>query len=208
MTAPPELHAFLALLPDDFAMVEAHETLDGRRKGRCVEATRLAVAVLQAVGLDARPLACDVMAANARAVPLLLDHVPVRSWSPGAWSTGSKCDDPPAQANLQEPTRRRGFAGHLLVAGDTWFCDLTAEQFHRPSKRIVVPGPVVGPYQPGEYGTVMQLENGANLTWVWRPEVKAYRTVPAWRQDVPRDLLNLVVQRVRDAMARAPEATG
>lgn len=133
------------MLPEDFATTRGP---DGRRRGRCVAATRVARAVLADLGVQSRPLACDVMAANAAAVRLIAEGIGADGWPPAAnaWSIGSRCDSTPPAPIANEPDRRRSFGGHLVLVGHGWFADLTAQQFHRPQLGILVPGAIVGPY--------------------------------------------------------------
>lgn len=194
--AEADMAALIRTLPADFAMVEAHETADNRRKGRCVEATRIAVAVMRRLGHDVGPLACDVMAANSAAWRLIGERVPVTRWPPNAWSKGAMCDLTPSAPIRQEPGRRKGFGGHLVVVGDGWFADLTAEQFHAPDLGILCADAIIGAYRPDE-ATELSLPRGGHVMWSWRPEVRSYRTVPAWRQDVDHELVMLMARRVR-----------
>lgn len=192
-----DLRALADLLPPTFAMVEAHETADGRRKGRCVEATRIVVAIMRRLGHEAGPLACDVIAANRAAAALMAARVPITAWPPEAWSMGALCDITPSAPILQEPGRVKGFGGHLVVAGARWFADFTVEQYHRPSRGIVLGTAILGP-RDGESAEI-DLPRGGRLMYTWRPEVRRYRTVPAWRQDIDHHFEAELVERVRAA---------
>lgn len=195
--AERDLRALCDLLPPSFAMVEAHETADGRRKGRCVEATRIVVAIMRRLGHQAGPLACDVIVANRAAVEMMARRVPLTKWRPGAWSVGAVCDITPSAPILQEPGRLKGFGGHLVVAGAGWFSDMTAEQYHRPDRGIVLSTAIMAPLTPKS--TEIDLPRGGRLMYTWRPEVRSYRTVPAWRQDIDHDFETDMVARVRKA---------
>lgn len=178
---PPEVRALVAVLPAWFATVEG---LQGRR-GRCVEACRVATATLRKMGVDCGALACDVDACNAGVTFGPVGAAPDTPPTASSFVLQVSCDEPSSGANYDEPRRRQGFAGHLVVVGAGWFADLTAPQFHRPEHGVVVTGAALGPYDPLELGTEMDLPAGGRLRWYWRPEVKAWRTTPAWRQDVP-----------------------
>lgn len=197
MVGPPELHALVDILPSRFALVDPRESSSGGPRGRCIEGTRLATAVLRHLGVDAAALACDVVAANRAGVALLAEGVPATEWPPHAWSIGVLCDIPRSGANRQEPGRRRGFAGHVVACGDGWFCDLTAQQFHRPERGLVVDAALAGPYDPAVARVSHDLPRGAVLVWKWRPEVRSYRTTPAWRQDVGHGLVLAMAERIK-----------
>ncbi len=205
VAGPPEVRALCRILPDDFAIVDPSEAdaNDGIRRGRCIEATRLAVGVMARLGIAARPMACDIAAINAVALPLVKAGAPASTWPPDAWSTGTSCDAYRSGANRSEPYRRgAGFAGHVVVVGNDWFCDLTVEQYHRPHIGIRIPGVIIGPYG-GDGGVVIPLAGGGELVWWWRPEFRSYRTTPAWRQDVDYRLTTALAERVRAALLGA-----
>lgn len=203
MSAPPEVDAFVDLLPSCFPLVKG---LKGW-KGRCIEACRLATALLPKIGVPCKALACDVNAVNAKAFELMTAGVPVSQWpkSTDAWWVAIRCDYPSSGANFQEPDRRRGFGGHLVVVGEDWFLDLTAQQLHRPQYGILVRHPLTGPYDPAERGVEHLLDRGGRVHWYWRPEVKRWRTTPAWRQDVSRDLIKAMATAVAKRMEGAPD---
>lgn len=195
---PPEVRAFVASLPDDWATVIG---LQGE-KGNCIESARLATTVLPKLGVPCTAMACDVIVSNRSASDLIDHGVPLADWPPGAWSVGVDCDYQSPGASFQEPERRRGFGGHLVVVGDGWFLDATAPQFARPRQGIVVLAALVGPYDPEVPSATYDLPRGGTYSWRWRPEVKRWRTTPAWRQDISRQLLDAMT----DAIARRMEA--
>lgn len=182
------------MLPEGF-----HQSSSGA--GRCVEATRVAVAALTQVGVVCRAEACDVTALNCvdadwRAAgaepPMPTD----------AWSIGLRCDAMAMAPNLSEPYRRRkGFAGHLVVRGDGWFADLTAQQLHRPEHGVHVLGVLAGEVDEAELLAQAELPHGGLVEYFWRPEIRHWRNTPAWRQDIPAELIRLLVQGVRAVMA-------
>lgn len=199
---PAEVSALVRLLPDDFATTI--NPIDGRRRGRCVEACRIVRAVLGQLGVQTRPMACDVMAANAQAVELINQGLPAQSWGVGAWSIGCCCDSTRPAPISDEPARKRGFGGHLVLVGDGWFVDLTAQQFHRPELGIVVASALVGRWHEDQVAAELDLPRGGLLRWLWRPEIRSYRTVPAWRQDVGSEDTRNLVAAVRARLATDP----
>lgn len=190
---PPEAEALVETLPDSFATTIGIEGL----KGRCVEASRIAVAVLSKMGTSCRAMACDADALNAAAEAARLADTPSNEWPVDAYSVGMRCDDTVTGRNFHEPARRRGFAGHLVVVGDDWFVDLTAAQLSRPDRGIVIPGAMAGPYVPGDTGVQCLLGDGAALRYFWRPEIAHWRTTPAWRQDIPPLLMDAAIRAIR-----------
>lgn len=194
--APAEVYALVDELPDEFAL-----TSDGR--GNCIEASRLAVAAWRRMGLDCKPVACDVMAFNSVARVLHSARVPIREWPEFAWSVGVRSGGRDEHDGTgREPFRRFGWGGHVVVHGVGWFADLTAVQFNRPAKRIHVPGAVVGPLVD-DVGVEHPLDDGGLIRWYWRPELRSYRSTPAWRQDVERRPLDELIECVRERMEAA-----
>lgn len=181
MSLPLVVEALVEALPDDFATTVG---IQGR-KGRCIEAVRIVTAILPRMGVPCRPLACDVRAAGSLALDLLARRVPPARWPDQARIVEVECDAEVSGASFQEPNRRKGFGGHLVVVGDDWFLDVTAPQFHRPDRGIHVPGALSGPYDPADDGVEHSLDEGGLIRWLWRPEVARWRRTPAWRQDIP-----------------------
>ncbi len=188
---PPEVTRLVDALPEHFAVTQEN----GR--GRCIEATRLATAVLRAARVPCRPMACDVVALNAEALALYDQGHAVASWPATAWSRGTFCESSHPGPNLSEPYRRANFGGHLVVASpidDDWFVDLTVEQYHDGDHGIVIEAAFAGDgVNWTDGGARWALPGGGAVDWYWRPERKAWRTSPAWRQDVRNELVALMV---------------
>lgn len=190
MSGQEVVEALVEILPDDFAWADK-----AARKGRCVEATRIAVAVLRRMGVECKAMACDVDVLSPEAARRLEAGELVPPFDGDVWILGIRCDEPGGPSR-DEPTRRRSFGGHLVVVGDDWFADLTAQQFSRPEHNIVVDGAIVGAYWPGDAAVRAIRHDGTEVRWMWRPEIAMWRRTPAWRQDVPVDLLDAMVRRV------------
>lgn len=201
--APPEVYRFVELLPDDFALVgDGEAPVTGRpprRRGRCIEAARLMVSVMSRLHVPAKALACDVVVLNGAARQAAEAHIDIGDWPPDAWSCGAQCAEPSPGANISEPYRRLGFGGHLVVAGEGWFVDLTVAQFDRPEHGITIAADagLVGAYDPTAAGARCELPRDAQISWIWRAKHKAWRTTPAWRQDVSRPLALTMAERIR-----------
>lgn len=184
---PPEVTRLVEILPAGFAVTKEN----GR--GRCIEAARLATAVLRRAGVGARPMACDVVAFNADALALFDQGVPITDWPPTAWTRGASCDHDHPGPNLSEPYRRVNPGGHLVVAStvdDTWFVDLTVQQYHCPEQGIVIEAAIAADEVDWDHGGIRwPLSTGGAVEWYWRPQIKAFRTTPAWRQDVDHGLV-------------------
>lgn len=192
MSPPVEILRVVEVLPDAFAWAET-----GR--GRCIEAARLLTVVSQRLSIPVRPLACDVTVMNLAAVTAADQDLPMLEWPADAALLYASCDgENPSTASLTEPYRHSAFPGHLVVAGLGWFLDATAPQFSRPDHQIDIGGAISGPYQPDEPSTAVVLDNGVAVSWRWRPEIKSWRNTPAWRQDIPGHLLELLEAVARD----------
>ena len=200
---PAEVEHLVAVLPEGWAVTT--ETPDGSARGRCIESTRLALAVLAELGVGCRPMACEVMVFNQAAWERYQARTPKADWPAGCWSVGVAVEGGETGGSLTEPYRRPGWAGHLVVHGGHWFADFTAEQFHRPAHGITMTGAVVAPVDPEAVGVQAEMETGGTVaTWWWRPEVRGYRTTPAWRQDIPRTTVVGLAGLVRRRMAGEP----
>lgn len=190
--APAEVDALVELLPEQFAWSDAERT-----KGNCIEVSRIAVAVWRRLGIDCKPVACDVVALNAAGRVLADTKVPIASWPSFAWSVGAESGGRiEHDGSGVEPHRLTAWSGHLVVHGRDWFADLTAQQFSRPDKRIVIDGAIVGPLNDG-VGVEIGLDDGAVLRWYWQRAISSFRSTPAWRTDVQRELIDGLVERVR-----------
>jgi transglutaminase-like putative cysteine protease len=189
-----------ALLPKEAAVVDA----GGKQRGRCIEVTRIAVAVLRRLKIPARALACDTIVFNEAARALYDSGVPVEDWPSAAWSGGTMCSTPQQGPNLSEPHRVAGFGGHLVMAGDGWFADYTLQQYHRPARGVIITAAFCAEVVFGSCGARLELDHGGVVEWYWRPQVKSYRTTPAWRQDFP----HATMVATAAAVAAAVEAHG
>lgn len=170
------------------------------RGGTCIETTRAAVAVLRRLRLDARPLPVAVHAVNARAELLHVRRVPVEQWPSDAWSVGIVDLGVQSYDSLDEPSRRTGWAGHLIVAGPDWLLDLTAQQFSRPDHDLHIDGAMLGlslRFDPTREGTRVALPRGGAIRYLPQPWHKAWRSTPAWRQDIDPRRLAAFVEVVR-----------
>lgn len=190
---PPEVDALVAFMPDDFAIVR--QTPAGP-KGRCIEATRIGVAFLRAAGVECWPMACEVQALNPLARRLTEQGVPIALWPDDAWSVGVRIEEVPGDS-ADEPHRRVGFSCHVVIRGPGWFCDLTAPQLHRPDRGIHVPGAIAGP-AGDDRGVEVTMSDGSVIRWFWRPDFRRYRNTPAWRQDVPHELVARARAAIRE----------
>lgn len=142
---------------------EAHDVIRARwRVDSCLISTRVVLDVAAVAGIPAVPQECNTYAANAKAAKLVDDDVPFTDWPPSAWSVGV------VQANGD--TTRGGWNGAHMVAllgpaGDRLLVDVSAEQFARPNKGILVPGgSVVAPWVE-EAGTAVEGPDGTRLTY-------------------------------------------
>lgn len=193
-TAGPVIDAYVSVIPDiDGLWVVDHA--DGSRRGRCIEAARLSVAVLRRAGLECKAMACDVMAMSWMTAAAVQD-----GRTPRTQAIMVSCDkDLPGFATCEHDRCERdaeSFSGHLVVVGPDWFLDLSAPQFHRPNIGVFIPGPIMGPGGWEGPGVMGLSDQGTQVHYRWRPEVARWRRTPAWRQDVPRGMVEAFLQRM------------
>lgn len=144
----------------------------------CIASTRLALTALARLGVKGRAVACEVIAANAAALPLI-GRVLVADWPPEAWSVGVRIEPSPYDGTA-EPFRQSGLSVHVVAAGDGWLLDVTAPQFHRPLRDLIVPRPILA-LTDGRQLVPVDLERGGLLTYRLHPEVARFRTTHAWQ---------------------------
>lgn len=101
----------------------------------CILAARLASEVFSYFAVEHEVLPIWTLVANDAALGLIVDKVPSSSWPREAWTVSAG-----AHADLGD-----GWAGHLAVVTDSHFVDLSAAQFDRPQRSILVGGPLVVP---------------------------------------------------------------
>ena len=159
-------------------------TAPGSKDGVCIDSARIAVEVLAKVGVKAKAVATQVLAANAAAVPLLNAGVPIADWPDEAWTLGVELGPAPHPGTGKEPYRRTGWTGHVVVVGEhekgRWMLDLTAAQFNRPSKGILIPEPIWAPLRGDDEFTI-GLADGAQITYILQPKIRAFRQSNAWQ---------------------------
>jgi len=182
--------------PDGTAIDEA------TGQGACIESARLLVDALRRLGIsDARALAVDVVYGNAASKAVR--STPIEDWPPEAYTVGAVIGDPGiTPRSAREPGRRKGFVGHVVVVGEDWLIDMTAQQFHRPDHGIVIEGAVCAGGLDGisskqRHELELDLPEGGWVRYVTRPEVKSYRTSNAWRNEVGlAEATDVLVERV------------
>lgn len=196
--------------PREVMLLASGWTMRGEQNS-CITATAVGVAALTRLGVSCRPLPCAAWAGNAAALPAFIERrpLPLDGWSVGIDPDAPASAVPDRGASYTEPYRRgpSGWNGHLVIAGDSWVLDLTAAQFHRPQRGIVVPGPVlIDPADPTK-SVAAPLPDGGALILLPRPELARWRRSPAWRDDdvpaVAADVVAKIVERIdREDRAR------
>lgn len=141
----------------------------------CIAAARLAVDLFQEYGVHVAPIVCTVTGFNAPAARALVEGRPPEA-EPDAQivDIDTREDDP------------EKFAGHVALvgkmAGKDIFLDLSAPQFHRPDKGILVERPVLLHLRPtrAAWEVTIGLSEGGLLRY--RSHVNdSWRKAPAWR---------------------------
>lgn len=157
--------------------------------------------MLSALGVDHKPLPCAVWAANAAGLALADAKVPVEEWPEEAFSIGVDPDYTPPG-----PTRLDQWWGHLCIAGSDWLMDLTAQQFHRPQRGVIVEGGLLVTDLPVDLtkdNTQMleaDLRGGGTIRYISRNELARWRMSSAWRQDVAPQIIDMVCSSVIDKL--------
>lgn len=105
----------------------------------CIETTRLAILVLDRLGLPARAQSVRAAILNVQARDLIERGVPMAQWPPSAWSLACGYDTNPNEGD--------DWSGHLVAVvrepgKPRVIMDASADQFDRPGK-LNVPGPVL-----------------------------------------------------------------
>lgn len=144
-----------------FTRVVAETMRDaGCTDNSCVEAACIGVGVAHAFGFVAEPVPVAVRAVAGNTAIVL----------PGPNREG----------------RRRGFDAHLILhfAGNA-FVDLTARQFNRPDRGLLVPGPIVVYDAPRDrlaaWATV-PLRTGTTVSYRELDDDVTWRMLPAWTE--------------------------
>jgi hypothetical protein len=140
--------------------------------GHCVLGTRLAVRVLDAFDVEARPFPSDTFVYNAEGWRLSLAGVPVDQWPAGAHSIGA-CQQSPGT----------GYAGHLWARTADHLVDLSARQFDRPG-RLHFPQPLIVPLVEGQGrdGGLYLTDERGQVVLVYAGRDRSYRNAGEWRE--------------------------
>jgi hypothetical protein len=147
---------------------------DGLLPNHCILAARVAVEVGRYFGVPITERAVKVAVFNAKADALAKAGVPTADWPDDAWSVGVGPDD--VRSSMSS-----GYNGHVIAESESYVLDLSAGQFNRPTRDLVVTGPMVLPRGPDPaecwvYGD----ERGQVLIYEPIPD-RGYRDSPDWR---------------------------
>lgn len=189
----------------DFATTVRATTLSNfEARNSCIVSTRLGLMVLEAVGIKARAQAVHVLVMNLKAWRLSQDRVPVEQWPDDAWSVG-----------VNDRAEGTGWSGHLVVMARTLetprlLIDITADQFDRPARDMVVGGPVImgvtGVWTPRDpLATVAPSREDPQVVVEYTPVAPGMPTFTSWRE-TPDWLLP--EEPLRDAARRIVEGLG
>ena len=142
----------------------------------CVEATGAFVWAAREFGQLIRPVVADALVLNREGLRCILRELPADQWPDDAWSIGV------------DTNSDTGYPAHLVAMdADHTLYDLTARQFHRPKRDLIVPRkPVIFPvdkdiWQDGGF-TVAQVSDSASIGYRRMAQaVPDYRAYTAWR---------------------------
>lgn len=187
----------------------------------CIATTRIGLEVLRHYGVAARPMPVDALADNLVAARCRAEGVPYEQWPDEAWSV--KIDE-------RDIAKERAWNGHLvlMVRSTNGFdfgeprvlVDLTADQFARPHKSLVVGGPVIfgiGPdaaFTPKDpMGTILRdregRDTGSLMYWPMRPgrpEANRWRESPDWTSH--HELAQATVRAIIEELEHPTRETG
>lgn len=190
---------------------------------RCILSTRVAIEVLAAFGVTARPQPVSVLAFNPEAYKLLEEGTSEQELAAimraipkdqpgGPWSVGVICTGEVDRVNSR-------YTGHLVAlvdrerpfqAGGDVLIDLSLPQVNRPHKHIQL-GPLAMYYNPAIWDAGQQvgqvLESGTLVTYE-RANDTNWATAPDWtwptrgsdglpRRQVYRQLTGMIIRAMR-----------
>jgi hypothetical protein len=144
------------------------------RTGYCINGSRIAISVLTRLGITARPVSVTLAVFNQQAADLWLNDVPMDEWPAHAHSIGVGFPDDPAPG---------GWKGHLVVEGDDWTMDVSAEVLDRPGL-IISKGAVVFPGKLDyEEGVPTAWHDQHHQLWVFQrtPANNTWRNARGWK---------------------------
>lgn len=177
----------------------------------CIATTRLGLAVLDQAGVRARPQAVFASAMNLKAYHLAEQQVPVAQWPDDAWSVVIGPEGKPGGT---------GWDGHLVVmvrepGHPRTLIDLSADQFDRPQRDLIVGGPVFmdisGTWTPADPLTVpIRGEDGKTptaLVTYWpmppgHPKTHTWKTAPDGL--VPQEVFDEAAGKIIADIGRPP----
>lgn len=163
----------------------------------CIASTRVAHDVCAAFGITCRPVVTEAAALNAEArVPFEEE----RPFTDEDVERGAQF----VQTDLDPNGKLGGFPGHLVAIIDRKIVDLSADQMHRPAKRIFIIEPVVVPvdaqWYTGEQFYGKDLPFGGEIIYrkVAKPAMD-YKQVIDWRDAArTRDIVARLVRRITE----------
>lgn len=167
----------------------------------CVETTRVAVYVAAYFGVTLEPhaVAVSVHTPDNWAALDGSGTMPDVGWSVGTHGDGT------IDGLL--------WHGHLIALAEQRriLLDISADQFSRPAKGLLVPGPVTMPLGPDDdlgAGIAAHANDGGFVYYVQSSGNEAWRNFPAWqaRKDRARRVAGTVIRELRDTRAPAGAA--
>lgn len=176
-----------------------------RDHSRCVAATRVGIAALRQLGVEAEPLPVHVSAYNPAFVQWMQEDRPggpEEFERRGCYWLTTKLDPArPSRPSSRPPLVGEGWFGHLvaLVPGEVPdLVDFDARQLARPEFGLHVPDVLIAPW--GAWGTACESVDGAVLyepllTADGQPD-RTYLTAKDWTREVP-DIVEAVVRAAK-----------
>lgn len=146
----------------------------------CIFSTRVAQEVLSRVGLTVRAQPVWVTVFNRQAKALADEGIPMASWPDSAWSVGT---------DERNPCGETGWNGHLVLilrrpGKPRLLMDMTADQFNRPDRGIVLDGSVLHNLPTGTSWTPRDpscaTHPGSGVAVLYRPMAPGHPSARSW----------------------------
>lgn len=177
----------------------------------CVAATRIGIAVLKRFGIEGKPLNTYARAFNKLYMDWITSGEQARGQPP---SDAARFVEIDTDDTDHDPTKRHRFAGHLIITGkvrgQVFLCDLTAQQFHRPDKAIIIPGGTFRLKAEPILPTLLALPEAGGLLYQEhpRPDLR-WEDAPDWalRAEWRREAFYQACAEIIEAVEKYVEST-
>lgn len=160
------------------------------RPDHCINGSRVGVDVLRHFGVRARPVSVGLALFNRQAWELYINGYEPAQWPEHAWSIG-------IAPGVPVPGSEDGWPGHLVVEGDGWTMDLSAQQFARPG-RIDMPNALWFNQRIKDDGDSIFIDSRQQVLSLWRaPSNAGWKQARGWlHTEINRALIDECITRM------------